>query len=116
VRGGIEIDSNVNIDVRPAAEVINERLNRLAQGAIHTAARLSQEGSDVVDAEVVVEGESSGSETFNESLDGPVDVTTGSEDNGSITFNESSKDAPVEKIHNGVDDSGERPALPKEEN
>jgi hypothetical protein len=106
VRGGVEIDTNVNIDVRPAAEVINERLNRLAQGAIHTAARLSQEGSDVVDAEVVVEGEETGSKTFNESLDGPVDVTTGSEDNGSITFNESSKDAPVE----------ERPALPKEEN
>jgi hypothetical protein len=106
VRGGVEIDTNVNIDVRPAAEVINERLNRLAQGAIHTAARLSQEGSDVVDAEVVVEGESSGSETFNESLDGPVDLTIGSEDNGSITFNESSKD----------DLDPKRPALPKEEN
>lgn len=92
VRGGIEIDSNVNIDLRPAAEVINERLNRLAQGAIHAAAVLAQSGADIVDAEVVVEGEQS------------------------VTFNEPSKEPPVEKIHNGVDDSEERPAVPKEEN
>jgi hypothetical protein len=119
VRGGIEIDSNVNIDVRPAAEVLNERLNRLAAGAIHTAARLSQEGMDVVDAEVVEEPASSGSETFNESLDQPVDVTEQtSEGNGSITFNESLKERPVDDVddvHDGVDNSGERPALPKEE-
>jgi hypothetical protein len=91
VRGGVEIDSNINIDVRPAAEVINERLNRLAQGAIHAAARLSQEGMDVVDAEVVTDG----SKTFNESEDCPVDLNDASEDNGSVTFNESS-DGPVE--------------------
>jgi hypothetical protein len=96
VRGGIEIDSNVNIDVRPAAEVINERLNRLAAGAIQAAAMLSQSGADVVDAEVVVEDE------------GKTD--------GSETSNEPSKDLPVDNIHNGVDDSGSRPALPKEEN
>jgi hypothetical protein len=95
VRGGVEIDTNVNIDVRPAAEVINERLNRLAAGAIHAAARLSQEGMDVVDAEVVEEPARAGSQTFNESEDGPVDLNDGSEDNGSVTFNESS-DGPVD--------------------
>jgi hypothetical protein len=89
VRGGIEIDSNVNIDVRPAAEVINERLNRLAAGAIQAAAMLSQNGSDVVDAEVVVE------------VEGKTD--------GSETSNESSKEPPVDVIPD------ERPALPKEE-
>jgi hypothetical protein len=67
-------------------------LNRLAQGAIHTAARLSQDGADVVDAEVVVEGEETGSETFNEPSNEPEVLTIGSEDNGSITFNESLKD------------------------
>lgn len=54
VRGGVEIDTNVNIDVRPAAEVIAERLDRLASGALQTAARLAEENS-VIDAEVVVE-------------------------------------------------------------
>jgi hypothetical protein len=98
VRGGIEIDSNVNIDVRPAAEVINERLNRLAAGAIQAAAMLSQNGAEIVDAEVVT--------------DEPV---TDRKDDGS-TFNEPQKDLPVDEIHNGVDDSGDRPALPKEEN
>jgi hypothetical protein len=91
VRGGIEIDSNVNIDVRPAAEVINERLNRLAAGAIQAAAMLSQNGADVVDAEVVE--------------DGPV---TDRKPTGS-TSDESLKDQPVDVT------SDERPALPKEE-
>ena len=49
VRGGVEIDTNVNVDVRPAADVIQERLERLAAGAASTAERLQ----DVVDAEVV---------------------------------------------------------------
>jgi hypothetical protein len=59
VRGGIEIDTSVNIDVRPAASVIAERLERLAQGAISTAARLAEAGlhiqpdKDIIDAEVV---------------------------------------------------------------
>ena len=115
VRGGIEIDSNVNIDVRPAAEVINERLNRLAAGAIHAAARLSQEGMDVIDAEVVTDGPPTGSETFNESEDGPVDLNDGSEDNGSVTFDGSLKERP-DLDGNDVDDVlDERPALPKEE-
>jgi hypothetical protein len=59
VRGGIEIDSTVNVDVRPAASVIAERLERLAQGAISTAARLAEAGlhvepdKEIIDAEVV---------------------------------------------------------------
>lgn len=59
VRGGIEIDTSVNIDVRPAASVIAERLERLAQGAISTAARLAEAGlhvepdKEIIDAEVV---------------------------------------------------------------
>jgi hypothetical protein len=88
VRGGIEIDSNVNIDVRPAAEVINERLERLAKGAIQAAAMLSQSGVDIVDAEVIEDGTKS---------------------NGSVTSNEPSKDLPVDVTND------ERPALPKEE-
>lgn len=51
VRGGVEIDTNVNVDVRPAADVIQERLERLAAGAAGTAQRLQ----DIVDAEVVEE-------------------------------------------------------------
>lgn len=61
VRGGIEIDSTVVLDARPAANVIAERLERLAQGAISTAARLAEAGlhveadKDIVDAEVVTD-------------------------------------------------------------
>jgi hypothetical protein len=59
VRGGVEIDTTVNLDVRPAASVIAERLDRLAQGAISAAARLAEAGlhvepeKDIIDAEVV---------------------------------------------------------------
>ena len=74
VRGGIEIDSNVNVELRPAADVIAERLDRLAQGAISTAARLAEAGltvqpdKDIIDAEVVEEkSNNDGSQTFNES-------------------------------------------------
>lgn len=67
VRGGMEIDTNVLMDVRPAAQIIAERLERLAVGAIHTAARLAEDGQKIIDAEVVVEEKpaSTGS-TFNE--------------------------------------------------
>jgi hypothetical protein len=54
VRGGVEIDTNVNIDVRPAADVIAERLDRLAQGALQAAAMLAADNS-IIDAEVVIE-------------------------------------------------------------
>jgi hypothetical protein len=55
VRGGVEIDTTVNLDVRPAAQIIAERLERLSSGALSEAIRLSKDGVDVVDAEVVEE-------------------------------------------------------------
>lgn len=59
VRGGIEIDTSVNIDLRPAASIISERLNRLASGAIEAAGKLAAAGvrveteQDIIEAEVV---------------------------------------------------------------
>ena len=54
VRGGIELDGNINVtDGRSAADIISERLGRLAQGAIHTAAQLATAGIEVHDAEEV---------------------------------------------------------------
>jgi hypothetical protein len=64
VRGGIEFDANVNVhDTRPPAQIVAERLARLAGGAIEVAAKLSEAGielkvkddSDIQDAEVVEE-------------------------------------------------------------
>jgi hypothetical protein len=61
IRGGVELDTNVNIDVRPAASVIAERLNRLAINATDAAAKLSRAGikveadKDIIDAEVVTD-------------------------------------------------------------
>ena len=55
VRGGVEIDTTVNVDVRPAAQIIAERLERLTLGAATAAKLLKDDGVDVVDAEVVVE-------------------------------------------------------------
>jgi hypothetical protein len=65
IRGGVELDTNVNIDVRPAASIIAERLNRLAVNAADAAARLNEAGialtsndveaadPKIIDAEVV---------------------------------------------------------------
>ena len=64
VRGGIELDANLNVtDARPASDIVAERLARLAAGAINVAARLADaadgqathDGSDIQDAEVVEE-------------------------------------------------------------
>ena len=64
VRGGIEFDTNVNIhDTRAPAQIVAERLARLASGAVEIAARLSEAGvqitvkdeSDIQDAEVIEE-------------------------------------------------------------
>ena len=62
VRGGVEFDANVKvIDDRPAAQIIAERLNRLAGGAITVAASLAstgvevQQDEDISDAEEIVE-------------------------------------------------------------
>lgn len=52
VRGGMEIDTNINLDVRPAASIIAERLNKLATNAIDAAARLSEAGILVTSNEV----------------------------------------------------------------
>lgn len=67
IRGGVEIDTTVNIDARPAAQVIAERLERLAQGAIQTAARLAEAGlhinngpEDIQDAVIVSDSDGSG--------------------------------------------------------
>jgi hypothetical protein len=65
VRGGVEFDANINInDGRPAAQIVAERLERLAAGAIEVAAKLSEAGitlpksnNDIIDAEVVEEEE-----------------------------------------------------------
>ena len=54
VRGGIEIDSTVNLDVRPAANIIAERLNRLASGAIEASAKLAAAGLQIQpDADII---------------------------------------------------------------
>jgi hypothetical protein len=55
VRGGIEVDTSVNIDVRPAASIIAERLQRLTTTAMEASARLSPE-PETIDAEVVEDG------------------------------------------------------------
>lgn len=67
VRGGVEIDTNVNVELRPAAEIIAERLDRLAMGAMATAARLAEQHS-VIDAEVV-EDDGGPAATFDEKTD-----------------------------------------------
>ncbi len=51
VRGGVEVDTSLTVDVRPAASVIAERLERLAVGAAQTAARLHEAGLSVRDAD-----------------------------------------------------------------
>lgn len=54
VRAGFDIDTNINIDVRPAASIIAERLARLTEGAKAVEQILTPQ-EDVVDAEVVEE-------------------------------------------------------------
>lgn len=54
VRGGIELDGNINVtDARPAADIIADRLQRLASGAVSIAAALATQGVDIHDAEEV---------------------------------------------------------------
>ena len=66
VRGGVEIDTSVQIDIRPAADVIAERLERISKGALATAARLGLVEEEPIDAEFVEEDGPAGSTTFNE--------------------------------------------------
>lgn len=64
VRGGVEFDANINInDTRSPAQIVAERLSRLAGGAAEITAKLSdarieistKDESDVQDAEIVEE-------------------------------------------------------------
>lgn len=64
VRGGVEFDANINVhDSRSPAQIVAERLSRLAGSATELAAQLSDAGislpsnddSDIQDAEVVEE-------------------------------------------------------------
>lgn len=67
VRGGVEFDTTVKlVDDRPAAQIIADRLQRLASGAIEAAASLASAGvtvepdqttSDIIDAEEVTDNE-----------------------------------------------------------
>lgn len=67
VRGGVEFDANVKVvDDRPAAQIIAERLNRLAGGALQVAAGLADKGvevqqdedvSDIIEVQEIEEGE-----------------------------------------------------------
>lgn len=50
IRPGIEIDSNVSVEVRPASQTIADRLNKLA-----ISAKSVEADEDIVDAEVVEE-------------------------------------------------------------
>ncbi len=52
IRGGVEIETSVTMDVRPAMDIIAERLQRLADGAAASKAMLEL---DTIDAEVVEE-------------------------------------------------------------
>lgn len=55
VRGGVELDARVEVsDGRPAEQVVLERLQRLAAGAVAVAGVLG-ESAEIVDAEVVEE-------------------------------------------------------------
>lgn len=49
VRGGIEIDQNVNVEVKPAREIVLERLGKLAAAN----APKNTEKEEIVDAEIV---------------------------------------------------------------
>jgi flagellar hook-basal body complex protein FliE len=63
IRAGIDINTDITLDVRPAASVIAERLQRIAQNAIEAQQRMSEAEAqqqsiiveEVVDAEVVEE-------------------------------------------------------------
>lgn len=60
VRGGVELDVGVDVTVRSAADIVQERLQRLALGAAHSAAQLAD--ADISDAEVVITETNNGEE------------------------------------------------------
>lgn len=65
VRGGVEFDANISInDGRPAAQIVAERLERLAAGAAGIAVKLAAAGielpssnNNIIDVEVAEEGQ-----------------------------------------------------------
>jgi hypothetical protein len=63
VKGGYEFDINVEVtDARPAAQVISERLAKLADGAAVVQQMLVAAEEDIVDGEVVEESASTDGE------------------------------------------------------
>ena len=70
VRGGVEIDTTITLDARPAASIIAERLERLSAGALANAARLAaavgEPEEEPIDAEVVEDEQPVAAETSNE--------------------------------------------------
>lgn len=58
IKGGYEFDVNVEVtDARPAAQVIAERLQKLAEGAAAVQEILNKEDAEIIDGEVVEESE-----------------------------------------------------------
>ena len=54
VRGGIEFDTSVTVtDGRSPASIVADRLQRLANAAMHQASNLASNGVTIVDADVV---------------------------------------------------------------
>ena len=53
VRGGVEIDQNVNVTVRPAADIMRERLEKLRNIQIQGITTGAEETSETVEAEIV---------------------------------------------------------------
>lgn len=64
VRGGVELDVGVDVsDARSPAQIIGERLSRLADGAQRTARDLAEEDANIQDAEVVTDEQPTDNET-----------------------------------------------------
>jgi hypothetical protein len=82
VRGGVEIETTLNIDLRPAADVIQERLARLTSGALSESLRLANQGTDIIDAEVVEEPKKE-----EEEEDRPATIDEESEERPAATIN-----------------------------
>lgn len=61
VRGGVELDVGVDVTVRSPAEIVQERLKRLAAGAVYVAGSLP--GVNIDDATVVEAEETNGEKT-----------------------------------------------------
>ena len=69
VHAGFDLNTKIDVDVRPAASIIMERLNRLAINATDAAARLAEAGIQtagsepaIIDAEVVTDEQTESSE------------------------------------------------------